>query len=526
MALATAYCQNATLSDCPGAKEGWVALRSGGALTKSWEDCYPVPGKEKGCWRCYSPDTLNADHTAYIHGTDYCTREDELLTLMSKCKQISPFPGQFPFSNGTEVFVPGESGYPAIRIPTAVLSGRIINAFAECRNFTGDGCNPNVFPPGVVLVDSSDICQKQSHDGGRTWGRLRVIARGGKQAAPVYIPDTSPKAGRGRLLLHYVTPCAGTTSVPNAGGAAGHGQSELRPTTHGRGLNISARVTRVGSEVCADTMQMSSTDYGTTWSKPLSVCSGGGGAGLPKGECGGYIGPAFGIQLKQGPHKGRILFISQLGGYSNDTVVFSDDDGKTYHASASSTHSMQHTDEAQIVELPNGDVLANLRTNHLNATCDCRATSRSTDGGNTWGPINFDAVLTSPVCAASIIRVGDQVLFANPSSTAERVHGVLRRSRDGVHWSSSKVVWPGAYGYSCLVQVPSDVVVETAGQQTPNEQTSGQGSGRAQRHVASTSASTDTVGLLWETDGVYGPFMSLYAPMQNTLFVCHTFFHR
>ena len=40
-----------------------------------------------------------------------------------------------------QVFVPGEAGYPCIRIPSLVLAGdgKTLNALAECRNFTGDG---------------------------------------------------------------------------------------------------------------------------------------------------------------------------------------------------------------------------------------------------------------------------------------------------------------------------------------------------------------------------------------------------
>lgn len=43
----------------------------------------------------------------------------------------------------TPVFIHGEGGYPCIRIPAIVQvkSGKLL-AFAECRTFTGDGCNP------------------------------------------------------------------------------------------------------------------------------------------------------------------------------------------------------------------------------------------------------------------------------------------------------------------------------------------------------------------------------------------------
>lgn len=43
----------------------------------------------------------------------------------------------------TPVFIHGEGGYPCLRIPAIVQtkSGKLL-AFAECRTFTGDGCNP------------------------------------------------------------------------------------------------------------------------------------------------------------------------------------------------------------------------------------------------------------------------------------------------------------------------------------------------------------------------------------------------
>ena len=60
------------------------------------------------------------------------------------------------------------AGYPCIRIPSILLAGdnRTLNAFAECRRVTGDGCSPLHFHsmPG----GSRDICQKQSTDGGKT----------------------------------------------------------------------------------------------------------------------------------------------------------------------------------------------------------------------------------------------------------------------------------------------------------------------------------------------------------------------
>ena len=67
--LATEFCQSAIYQgpkpngeDCPGGSSNetthdWLALKSG-------------PGPSR--WRCYSPTVLNANHTAYRAGRDFC----------------------------------------------------------------------------------------------------------------------------------------------------------------------------------------------------------------------------------------------------------------------------------------------------------------------------------------------------------------------------------------------------------------------------------------------------------------------
>lgn len=236
-----------------------------------------------------------------------------------------------------------------------------------------------------------------------------------------------------------------------------------------------------------DTRQMASSDHGKTWSKWVSICGPG---SLDKGACGGAVGPGTGIQLSSpGPRRGRLLFIGHYGAYGHDTVWFSDDHGKTYHAAQSNLTQM---DEAQLVELPSGDLIANMR--HKRAPALGRGVSRSTDWGSSWSAVTFDAELVSPVCAATLLRSGEDVYFANPASSHGRVNGVsnilvwpwyvcwslailnsllhvlqvIRRSTDGVSWSNStQSVFAGDYGYSCLTLVPP----------------------------------RDKIGLLWESDG-------------------------
>lgn len=76
-----------------------------------------------------------------------------------------------------------------------------------------------------------------------------------------------------------------------------------------------------------------------------------------------------------------------------DLVWYSDDGGQTYTLSETKLTKM---DEAQLVELNDGQILANMRNDHL-TSCDCRGLSISSDGGKTFSNITYDPTLISPV---------------------------------------------------------------------------------------------------------------------------------
>ena len=173
----------------------------------------------------------------------------------------------------------------------------------------------------------------------------------------------------------------------------------------------------------------------------------------------------MGLQLSEkNPHApGRLLFIGHDGAYVRDYVWYSDDGGKSYAVSKTQTgNSLPKMDEAQLVELSNGNVLANMR-NRLSQ--HERGIALSTDGGTTFGPIYFDKALAEPVCMASVIRADPplsdgNMYFANPGQAEGRVNGVVRRSRGCTGGSDHPCEWDpsplvvnkgGAYAYSCLV---------------------------------------------------------------------------
>jgi sialidase-1 len=199
-ALAQEFCASPGLSVCGSmicGAEPCVALRDRGAtsLVK--------------LWRCYSTKSLTPDRQHYKNnsGTHYCTRDAQITRILRTCAMPSPPappPGWPGFANSSAyesvVFAPGEGGYPCIRIPSVALAGDnvTLNAFAECRNFTGDGCFP-LHPPHTPNALYKDLCQKQSTDAGRSWSQLRVVARNtGQGGNPVYDQRSE------RLLLQYI----------------------------------------------------------------------------------------------------------------------------------------------------------------------------------------------------------------------------------------------------------------------------------------------------------------------------------
>lgn len=399
-------------------------------------------------WRCYAQSTLDPTHTKYVSGTSYCSRPQQLNDTIRNCLAGVQTGLQPVFQNG-ETDIVTNTTYPCIRIPaiTRLAEGTLV-AFAECRHWVGDGCEPvGVAAPRLEFADWRDACMKSSTDGGKTWGPLRTIANCSTQPSPVVVPPPAGQQGKpGRLILQGNN-CGASQTAPNAN------------------------------------TQMYSDDGGATWSDRVRL--------LPQIGAdvdGSFTGPGIGIRLSDSHPvaPGRLLFIGHRGAYVHDFVWYSDDGGSTYRVA--NTSYFDGMDEAQLVEVPAaladslgypaGTVLANMRNNHLNKTCDCRAVAFSTDGGASFSPVTYDAALISPVCQATIVSgpappssgsSGDALYFANPASTSAREAGTVRMSTTaGASWSSDLLIASAGYAYSCLLPPAS---------------------------------SSDPLGLLWETQG-------------------------
>ncbi len=143
-------------------------------------------------------------------------------------------------------------------------------------------------------------------------------------------------------------------------------------------------------------------------------------------------GPGIGIQLQQGPHRGRLVIpcdhsfpgTDRAGGGPADEggshIIYSDDHGQTWKLGGTVRPQMN---ESQVVELSDGKggLLINMRTT---SKTNRRAQSISRDGGQTWTVPDYPAELVEPRCQASILRYNwpsgqepGRILFSNPAST-------------------------------------------------------------------------------------------------------------
>jgi len=192
---------------------------------------------------------------------------------------------------------------------------------------------------------------------------------------------------------------------------------------------------------------------------------------------------ASGIQLQFGKHKGRLIlpgrtFIKNIFEfqYSRNTLVYSDDHGKTWVGGGLSQLAIG---EACAVELSDGSLYLNNRNeagrvyrnknnpdavhllNERSATVRCYSISK--DGGETFTEFGEVDEFIHATCHGGMTRLTDRehghvLLFSNPGTkmglnkaTGERHHLTVWASMDeGKTWPIAKVINEGPAAYSCM----------------------------------------------------------------------------
>ncbi|OGV69220.1 MAG: hypothetical protein A3K19_23385 [Lentisphaerae bacterium RIFOXYB12_FULL_65_16] len=96
-----------------------------------------------------------------------------------------------------------------------------------------------------------------------------------------------------------------------------------------------------------------------------------------------------------------------------------------------------------------------------------RVVTRSSDGGLTFAPPEWDTTLVEPVCQAGLVRFThaathgrDRILFSNPASAAKRERMTIRLSYDeGRTWPLFRILHAGPAAYSDLATAQDEKTI-------------------------------------------------------------------
>lgn len=320
-------------------------------------------------------------------------------------------PGSTP---PVDVFVGGEGGHAVYRIPAAtrLRDGRLL-AFAEARASQAD-------------IGRNAIVMRRSSDGGRTWDAMREVAAiDGRSLNNPCVVEVTRGARAGRTVLVF--------------------QSYPAGAHEGR---VPAGID--GPETCHAHV-IESDDGGETWSAPRDITRA---VKRPPPVSTLASGPGAGIELRSGPHAGRLVVPFNQGPYGDWRVFMavSDDAGETWRMCDTAPEDGRgHANEVQVAERADGALVLVARQFGGGAR---RKTAVSTDGGLTWGALRAAPDLVDPSCMGGLIALEDgrRLVVTGPDDTARRRNGTAWVSDDGgASWPARVPFHAGEFAYSVPV---------------------------------------------------------------------------
>ncbi|MEV6038995.1 sialidase family protein [Nonomuraea sp. NPDC052116] len=339
-----------------------------------------------------------------------------------------------PFVDEQVLYKQGDFGYGCFRIPAVVrATNGMLLAFAEGRvKDCGDD-------------EDIDLVVRRSADSGRTWGPLQVISEGNGTTHGNPVPIVDERTGR----IVLVSTHNGPEPCPN------------------------------GCD--RDPWVQFSDDHGATWSAAREMTEG----KRPEWNFWYATGPMHGIQLKRGPHAGRLVvgasFESwdRVGKHVYGThLLYSDDSGVTWNIGAETSRDdgTVIAQEVTVVELTDGRIYASARERGTDE--GSRAYATSSDSGQTWdAPFRTMPALATTDVQASLLRFDDgRILFSSPMHPGAREAMGIRSSYDEGRrfetWDEGKVFSWGPTAYSDMVRLDGDeaALMYEAGTITPYEQ--------------------------------------------------------
>ena len=341
-----------------------------------------------------------------------------------------------PSIEKTDVFQSGGGGYTLYRIPGLVVSGKgTLLAYTEARKSDrGDW-------------GATDIVLRRSRDGGRTWLPQMGVASvdGPKTKNPVALAQKLAPEG---------------------------------DVTYNNPVAIVDRNGSIHFVFCLEYMRvfyMRSDDDGATFSKPVEITAA---FERFRPEYDWKVlatGPGHGIQLKSGRLLIPIWLSTGTGGHAHrpsiTATIYSDDHGRTWKRgdiAIPNTPEFVIPNETAAVETPDGRVMLNARSE---SAANRRILVYSKDGATGWSAPRFAEQLLDPICMASMIRVGNRILFSNPYNLGrgdnpgepgkprDRRNVSVQVSYDnGATWPVRKSIEPGWSGYSDLASAADGTI--------------------------------------------------------------------
>ncbi|NP_001277016.1 MGC81958 protein-like precursor [Saccoglossus kowalevskii] len=312
------------------------------------------------------------------------------------------------------LFQPGNPGeVDAYRIPISIMCpDRSILAFAEGRKY------------GRGDYGSKFLAMRRSKDSGDTWTTTEFVL------------DDNPSVdglNLGNVIIDY--------------------------------YNNSVIIVYVHAHTHSELYMVKSLDWGVSWGKAIALSD-----RNPKLK--GYewtAGPGYGIQLKYGPHKGRLLSCGH--GMSLElreaSCLYSDDYGDTWHLGGRVlgipfNHTKNTGDfapgESQIVEMYDGTLIMMSRNTEA-FHCKCRIFSKSYDAGESFPVSDIWMVddLPDPNVCGSILHHNGILYFSGLDSRTSRTNMTLYWSLDnGITWPGYLPIYLHNSAYSCLTAIDNN----------------------------------------------------------------------
>ncbi len=343
----------------------------------------------------------------------------------------------------------GQDGCDTYRIPGLVTTndGTLIAVYDNRYNNSKD------------LQEDIDVGMSRSTDGGQTWEPVRVIM------------DMGEWGGRSEQLNGIGDPCVLYDHTTHTIWVAGLWMSGGTPDDM---LWWSSKP-GIKPDLTGQFMLTKSTDNGLTWSEPINITR------QIKDPAWQLLlqGPGRGITLADGTLVFPAQFKADIGEKaidggqytSHSTIVYSRDGGETWQMG---TGAKSNTTEAQVVQLPEGSLMLNMRDDRNRIVKDetnGRAVAVTTDLGKTWTMHpSSNSALPEPNCMASLIASDVEingtkqqvVFFSNPNNRESRTNMTIKASLDNgktwpeEYWTELNEL-PG-FGYSCLTMVDENNV--------------------------------------------------------------------